>query len=286
MPLSARLVPWLTLFAVGLVAGRASAESWAEKKKKRDECVQASEDGQLSKVKGQLKAAKEKLLVCTDKACPGPVRKDCEAALEKVEAMLPTIVFGAKDEKGRDLSDVVVFVDGEKLVDSLDGKAVAIDAGKHTVRFEAKGLPAHEEEVVVREGEKARTVVVTIVDTSKPKPAKKKPEPPARKLTTTTLVLGGVGAAALVGAGVVGFVALQKRSSLYDDCGKAGTCSQDDVDSVYRLYDVSYVAAGVGAALIATSAVIYFSTSPEPNKEKAGVTLSPTLGGAVVKGRF
>lgn len=286
MPLSARLLSWLVGLVVVLVAADVSAQSWADKKKKRDECIQSSEDGQLLKVKGQLKAAIEKVKACTDKACPGPVRKDCEAALEKIESMLPTIVFGAKDESGRDLSDVVVSVDGEKILDVLDGKAVPVDPGKHSVRFEAKGLPPHEEEVVVREGEKTRTVLVTIVDTSKPKRAPKKKQAPGRKLTTSTLVLGGIGAAALVGAGVVGFVALEKRSSLYDDCGKAGTCSQEDVDSVYRLYDVSYVAAGVGGALLATSAVLYFTSSPEPEGEKPGVSVAPALGGAVVRGRF
>ena len=97
---------------------------------------------------------------------------------------------------------------------------------------------------------------------------------------------GGIGAAALVGAGVVGFVALQKRSSLYDRCGKAGTCSQDEVDSVYGLYDISYVAAGIGGALLVTGAVLYFTSSSAPAAEEKGVSLSPSLGGAVLRGRF
>jgi hypothetical protein len=99
-------------------------------------------------------------------------------------------------------------------------------------------------------------------------------------------VVGGIGAAALAGAGVVGFVALQKRSSLYDRCGKAGTCSQDEVDWVYQLYDISYVAAGIGGALLITGAVLYFTTSSSEPAEQRSVSIAPTLGGATVSGRF
>ncbi len=118
----------------------------------------------------------------------------------------------------------------------------------------------------------------------KPKP---KPKPRAAAgPSTATWIVGGIGAAALAGAGVVGFVALQERSSLYDSCGKAGTCSQDEVDSVYRLYNVSYVAAGIGGALLATSAVMYFTTSKPATEERSSVTLSPWPGGATLWGRF
>lgn len=268
---------------VGAVCG-SSRPAWADKKK-RDECIAASEDGQLLKVKGQLKAAREKLVLCSDKTCPGAVRKDCEAGLEDLERATPTIVFAAKDAAGKDLTEVSVSVDGEKIVDELDGKAISIDPGKHSVRFETEGLPAHEETVVVREGEKARVVLVTIKD--KAKPAAKKPKPkPSKGPSTATWVVGGVGAAALAGAGVIGFVALQKRSSLYDSCGKAGTCSQDEVDSVYTLYDISYVAAGLGGALLATSAVLYFTLSSSDAADTKSVSLAPALGGAVVRGRF
>lgn len=259
----------------------------ANKKKKRDECIAASEEGQLLKVKGKLRAAREQLLACSDKACPGAVRKDCEAEIAALEIATPTVVFAAKDGKGHDLVDVRVSVDGEALVEQLDGKAVAIDPGAHDLRFEADGLPTLEKKVVVREGEKARVVLVTL-EAPKPPPPKKEPESEGLHTpNTTTLVVGGAGAALLATAGVVGFVALQKRSSLYDRCGKAGTCTQDEVDSVYGLYDISYVTAGLGGALLLTGAVLYFTSSPEPDaKEAPAVGVAPTLGGAVITGRF
>ncbi|MCC6662312.1 MAG: hypothetical protein IT375_01150 [Polyangiaceae bacterium] len=276
-----RLAVASVVVAMTTAAGDVSAQAW---KKRRDECAAASEEGQLFAVKGQLRAAREKLIACAEKTCPGAIRKDCEAALGELDRRTPSIVCGAKDKAGHDLVDVSVSLDGAPFLAQLDGKAVELDPGQHTLLFEAKGLPPHEEKVMIREGEKARVVVVTLVEKEAPPPKPKAPS--GRRPSTTTWVVGGIGAAALAGAGVIGFVALQKRSSLYDSCGKAGTCSQSDVDSVYRLYDVSYVAAGVGGALLATSAVLYFTTSTPPSEERAGVTFTPWLGGAAVSGKF
>lgn len=296
MPVAERSSTWTRGAAVWMI-GLGAAGAWCSmsssvhaagksKKQIRDECIAASEEGQLLSSKGQLEAAREKLALCSDKSCPGAVRKDCEAGLEALERATPTVVFAAKDAAGRDLTEVSVSIDGKPRLDSLDGKAIALDPGKHSVRFETAGKPALEKTLLIREGEKARIVMVTLAD-AKPKP-KQGPEPArgSRELSTGAWVVGGIGAAALATAGVVGFVALQKRSSLKDECGDAGTCTQDEVDSVYRLYNVSYVAAGLGGALLLTSGVLYFTSSPKSPPEKQAWSLHPTPGGAVVKGRF
>jgi hypothetical protein len=281
------LCPAVVLACAALVSVGARPTLAKPKKMKKEECISASEDGQLLKVKGQLIAAREKLVLCADRSCPGALRRDCEAGLEELERITPSIVLGAKDATGRDLTDVSVSMDGALLVEELDGKAVAVDPGKHVFRFEAEGLPPHEEKIVVREGQKERIVLVTI-GKKEPKPSKPppKPEPKRAGPSTATWVVGGLGAAALAGAGVVGFVALQNRSSLHDRCGKAGTCSQDEVDSVYRLYDISYVAAGIGGALLVTSGVLYFTTSAPEAPEQGSVSIAPALGGAALWGRF
>ena len=274
------------LCAVGTTTSGSAHAAGKSKKQIRDECIAASEEGQLLSSKGKLEAAREKLAVCSDKNCPGAVRKDCEAGLEALDRATPTVVFAAKDATGRDLTEVSVSVDGKPLLESLDGKAIALDPGKHSVRFETSGKPPLEKTLVIREGEKTRIVMVTLADEKKAPKQEPELESGSRELSTGTLVVGGIGAAALATAGVVGFVALQKRSSLKDDCGGAGTCTQDEVDSVYRLYNVSYVAAGIGGALLLTSGVLYFSSSPKRSPEKQGFSLHPTLGGAVLKGRF
>jgi hypothetical protein len=257
-----------------------------------DQCVSASEDGQLAKIKGRLRVAREKLLACSAAACPKVVRQDCSASLEEVDKAMPSVVFGARDGSGRDLTDVRVFVDGTERVTHLDGKAVEIDPGPHSLRFESAGLPRYEKELLVHEGEKSRVISVTLgkIEEKRAPPTRSPESPPptaARSPSAATWIVGGVGAAALVGAGVVGFVALNQRSSLYDRCGRAGTCEQSEVDSVYRLYDISYVSAGVGGALLVTGVVLYFTTSKSKEQpQEAALGVAPTLGGVNVRGRF
>jgi hypothetical protein len=276
----------LAAACAAVVSSGAGSTFAAPPKMTKAECISASEDGQLLRVKGELRAAREKLVLCAQRSCPGAIRKDCDAGLEELERITPTIVLGAKDASGRDLTDVRVRIDGAPLVEELDGKALAVDPGKHVFRFETEGLPPHEEQIVVREGEKERLILVTIAEKKRPQ-AKLAPKPEETRTgpSTATYVVGGIGAAALAGAGVVGFVALQKRSSLYDRCGKAGTCTQDEVDWVYQLYDISYVTAAIGGALLITGGVLYFTSTSEP-AEPRGVSIAPTLGGATISGRF
>jgi hypothetical protein len=279
--------PFWTTFCLGTLVLAAPARAG---KMTRDQCVAASEDGQLAKMKGQLRVAREKLLACSNQACPKVVRQDCSTSLEEVDKAMPSIVFGAHDASGRDLTEVKVFVDGAELLTELDGKAVDIDPGPHTLRFESGGLPPHEEEIVVREGEKRRVVSVTLGEKKPARARASSKKPPAESSSspsTATWVVGGIGAAALAGAGVVGLVALNQRSTLYDRCGRAGTCEQSEVDSVYRLYNISYVGAGIGGALLATSVVLFFTTSKtKEHPDKAALVLSPSLGGVNVAGRF
>jgi hypothetical protein len=257
----------------------------------RDQCISASEDGQLAQMKGRLRVARAKFLSCSDQACPKVVRQDCSTSLEEVDKAMPSIVFGARDASGRDLTDVRVLVDGDELVTHLDGKAVDMDPGPHSIRFESDGLPSHEEKVLVREGEKSRVISVTLGKAVENSARATEPSEASaqvhRSPSTATWVVGGIGAAVLAGAGVVGFVALNRRSSLYDRCGRAGTCEQSEVDSVYRLYDISYVGAGVGGALLATSVVLFFTTSKSKERpQEAALMLAPALGGLNVTGIF
>lgn len=89
------------------------------------------------------------------------VRRDCAQWQSEVIAMLPSVVFGAKDKQGRDLFDVTVSMDGEILVRKLDGKSVNVDPGPHTFKFEVAGAPPVVERALVKEGEKTRVITVS-----------------------------------------------------------------------------------------------------------------------------
>lgn len=268
--------------AIALTAGAARADESPT----RQECIQASEDAQLYRIKTQLVAARVKLVTCSSEACPKVVRQDCSAWLDEVDRALPTVVLAARDGGGKDLVEVRVQLDGAPLVDRLDGKAVAVDPGDHVLRFESHG-EAHEEKVVVREGEKNRIVSVTIGKPPPPPPvvvvqpiAPIAPPPrETRASSPATWVFGGLGLATLVAAGAVGAASLAQRQSLYDSCGSAGTCAQSDVDQVYLMYDLAYGGAAVGGALLLTGVILFFAT-------RHSVVVTPTLGGASVMGRF
>jgi len=124
-------------------------------------CLDASEKGQRARSAGKLREARERFLACGAASCPALVRQDCAQWNSELSQTLPTVVFGARDTQGRDMFDVSVSMDGEPLVQKLDGKSVTVDPGKHTFRFETAGMPPVEEVALVKEGERARVISVT-----------------------------------------------------------------------------------------------------------------------------
>jgi hypothetical protein len=128
-------------------------------------CLGASEKGQRARTAGRLREARDQFLVCGGETCPAMVRRDCAQWQSEIIAMLPSVVFGAKDKQGRDLFDVTVSMDGETLLKKLDGKSVNVDPGPHTFKFEVAGAPAVIERALVKEGEKTRVITVSFNET-------------------------------------------------------------------------------------------------------------------------
>jgi hypothetical protein len=67
-------------------------------------CMLAAEKAQNLRNAGKLSDAKGELSLCVRERCPALVRRDCTQWMGEVLAMLPTVVPGARDAKGRDLS--------------------------------------------------------------------------------------------------------------------------------------------------------------------------------------
>ncbi|MBS2012313.1 MAG: hypothetical protein JST00_05480 [Deltaproteobacteria bacterium] len=196
-------------------------------------CVASSEKAQKLRAAGKLREARDQLQICASDTCPALVRRDCVQWQSEVAASLPTVVFGAKDRQGRDLFDVTVSMDGDVLVKRLDGKAIAVDPGPHTFRFDATGASPVVQRVLVKEGERARVIDVSIAEASEnaggaahPPPAPAKAEAPVATSssgghTAFPWILGGVGAATLV----FGVVWLAGTPKLPDGCNsETKTC--------------------------------------------------------------
>jgi hypothetical protein len=225
----------------------------------KSECAAAHLDAQGLRRDGRLRAAREKLLVCANEACPKVVTAECVPWLAEVEGALPSVVFEARMPDGTDGVEVAVSVDGARIADRLDGHAVSLDPGDHVVRFDpGSGARAVERHVVVAEGEKARVVRVDLppLEAAPPPPPPKEPSAPA--IPWTAWVLGGTGAIAL---GAFGTFALTGVSAEHDlrDCSPA--CPPSRIDPVHRDYVTADIFLGVGLVALAAAAV-FVITAP------------------------
>lgn len=234
MPLRARLLLSFTLFA-GTVSAAPSKE----------ECVAAHGNAQTERASSHLRAARTELLLCASSTCPGPVTAECVPWLAEVERAMPTAVFEAREPDGSDAVELTVLVDGTKVADRLDGRAVPLDPGAHVIRFVRRGT-AVERRVVLGEGEKARLVRI---DLAAPPP----PSVQASAPTWPIWVLGAVSVASLGAFGGFALGGLSKEHAL-DRCSPR--CSPEQTDPVHRDYVVADVFLGIGIAAAAAATLL------------------------------
>ncbi|XYI03713.1 hypothetical protein ACMHYB_29695 [Sorangium sp. So ce1128] len=148
--------------ALSLAAALSLAGAGARAQPSKRACAAAYERAQGLRRDGKLIAAREALIACSQPTCPAAAVADCGPWLAEVEKSLPSVVIAARDAGGRERLDVRVLVDGRLLAAALDGKALPVDPGPHTFRYEPAGGPAVEERVLIREGEKNRAITVML----------------------------------------------------------------------------------------------------------------------------
>jgi hypothetical protein len=254
-----------------------------------DACATASDNAQPLRKAGHLGAAKRQLLVCVNKSCPAMVRDDCVSQLSEIEKAMPTVVFAAMDAEDRDLSAVQVRMDGEPLVDHLDGTSVPVDPGEHTFQFEVAGSVVVSRTVVLREGERDRRVVVSFTAPQRTTvPSARHGEPEAESATSPTLwpayVAVGVGVLGLAAGVIFTVSAINQNSTLAGECTLPNSgCDpryQPQLDILHKDqvlagigYGVAAVGAGLGTYLFVTSG----SSSPKA-QSRAPSMLVPRIG--------
>jgi hypothetical protein len=225
----------VALLFVGLVTGPAAATKGSDDDSAR--CGASYESAQVLRREEHLEAASTQLVIC-EKTCPEALAKDCAKWLREVEAVTPTLRLDARDPGGQRLSGVRVTVNGAPLHERADG-SVPIEPGVHVLRFEKDGYGPADVRAEVHAGERNHAVAVVLAVLPLAPPAPPPPRPPA----TASYVLGGIGVAALVGAGVLAVAGEADRSNLRSSC--APTCDPARVDSIRTLW---WTAGGVGAA--------------------------------------
>ncbi len=226
-------------------------------------CPSAYEQAQELRAEGKLREARRKLEGCVAPTCSEFVRAECSRWLVEVEASLPSVVLVAK-RAGKEADHVRVLCDEELLVDNLNGKAVTVDPGPHTLRFLMDGMDPVSDKFVFREGEKNRLIAVNFgsnVTTTTAAPKSQPPDlAPVTPQTTNWLPygLGGLGVLGVAGFAVLGAMGNSELAERERTCAPA--CSNSEVGPIktkYLLADLSLgigvVSLGVAGYLLVTS---------------------------------
>lgn len=289
------------LLAVGLLTSeRASADTHA--------CIAAHASGQREVKAGRLTLASQLFTSCgSDSSCPEQLRAECTELLEKARTATPTVILAVLDERGGDVSQVKVYSADELIADGLDGRTVALDPGKHHLRFVLPWGEVLSADVLIREGEKNRLVQVRVEPKAKQEPspspvapaavpAPRVPPPPPARSSTPVAAWTATGVA-VVGAGIFGtFAFLGSRSKADIDecaprCPRSLEGTRDDLERSYLVADI-----GLGAAVVSgIVAVVLFAShgpsdqataSPSSTRLSAGLSSWSDGAGLVLSGDF
>jgi hypothetical protein len=247
---------------------------------------------------GQLLAAHEKLMLCAQEGCPGLVANDCATWMGEVEASLSSVVFAVSDEAGQDVIETRVLANGKPISEKADGRAISIDPGTYTFRFEAPPRVPVEETVSIRQGEKNRIVRVQFGPLAADKPGQmalpdftQAPESPdagkSNGIPTGTWVLGGVAlasAAAFTTFAILGHSKYNdaKRCRADEDCANLDSL----IDGGKRDYVVADIALGVAAASAVAAVIVYVvDHGSSPKRPATPLSLEPDFAakGAVLR---
>lgn len=239
-------------------------------------CANAYEQAQRTRNEGLFRASRENLLICADDLCPPVLRNECVKWLGENDAATPTVMIVARDSAGNEVSDVAVTIDGTKVLERLDGKAMPVDPGVHTFRFARTGSDTVEQKVLIREAEKRRPVLVTFGAAAVPA-VPEKPSSATGGIPAGTWILTGLGVVAL-GVSVPMYIGYFDKKSRLDKCSPG--CNPADGDSARRQLLSANVATWIGVAAIASGLIVWAATP----STRVSASVAPLPGG--VAGSF
>ncbi len=258
-------------------AAIALSSTWAAADEK-DVCLNASEQAQVLRDQQRLLLARAQLLVCARDVCPAVVRKDCDEVLADVMHRMPSIVVRATGERGEDVADAVVVIDGQRVAGHLDGKPITLDPGERTLHVETSEGRAVEQQIVLAQGEHERLFTVNL--RGAPSASAK-----GSGQRIAGIVIGVSGLAGIAVGGVFGALALGDKNTQVTDCASNAQCpnptgaagAHNDAVTTGTVSTIAFIA---GGALLVTGVVLLFTA---PSKH---LTVGWTGLGAVMRGEF
>jgi hypothetical protein len=238
--LVATCLPWL------VADGNARADEKAA-------CIEAHEHGQELRLANRWLQARQLFLACARRSCPPLVINDCTRWADELSQQTPSIVVSAKRPDGTDADDVTLFVDGAKYGARLPFVPIPLDPGEHVLRLEQTGSPGVERRVTLHDGERDRRVEVLLGRSATPGAGAELPRASvASPPPVAAYVATGIGVATTISS--VMFLAIGKGKEhdlATSPCGRAGTCTDAEVDPIRVDYIVSGITAGVAAVAVA-----------------------------------
>lgn len=231
-------------------------------------CIAAFDDGQRLRGERHLLAARERLLACARTECPSEIRSDCANVLREVELATPSVVLGASDGDGHDVTDVHVDLNGHRIAAQLDGRAISVDPGKLVLRFErAAGGPPVTVEILVGEGEKNRAVRTVLGPKSAVADVPKEPSKvPLHEEKRSFIGWAAPIGFAVVGAGALTFAGITRLrlgdevDGLQASCGTR--CDPSERDRLHDKLAVANVSLAIGITSVVLSAASWFLFAP------------------------
>jgi hypothetical protein len=219
-------------------------------------CLDAVSKGQVWKDDHKLVEALAQFRMCARAECPAAVRGDCTTWAGEVEARLPTVVLSAKDSAGHDVIDFTVSLDDQPLAGPF-GEAMSINPGPHTFRFERGDGSKATLQVLVKEGDKLKSVAAALVVPGAVPPADVATpagSAPGSTARIVAYVLGGAGVVtSAVGIGVA-FAAKAKDKTA---AGETGTQRESDSASAVSQGNAASAVLGIGVAMAAAGVVVW-----------------------------
>lgn len=254
----------------------------------KQQCSDAFEHAQRLRNESHYVAANQEILKCANAGCGEVLFEECSKIYGELQNALPSVVFGARDDEGNELTNVQVTLNGQPFIEQLDGKPLPMDPGSQTFVFSAPGFLPAERVTVIRAGEHFRQVTVEL----EPKPsatnakaAKGSPPaanlpPRARSLPVASYVLGGVGVLAMGSFVAFRLLGSAQYDQLERDCKP--DCSTSQSDAVRQKYLISNVSLGLGSAALVGAVTVYLAT-PKASQATTAVQLVPSYDGVAAR---
>jgi len=216
--------------------------------------------------------------------------ENATSELAELRPRIPTLNLSVVGP-GADDPELRVSLDGKPVPVAVLGVNQTLDPRVYKAVAQLPGQPASVKNITLLEGQ-AHFVELKL---GRPMDAggDAAPEPAddGSNQRSWGIVTGGAGLAFFVLGGISGGVALDKQSTLDDQCDPAcPAVLQSDVDTFSTTRTISYIGFGAATVLLAAGVVIYLTAPDEAEPVNALLRLDPwvgpQVGGASVVGRF